>query len=135
MIFTYPSPLLLVRSRSAGSKLTSPKKRSAPWCSSSTILRKIALVDDFDTAPYSFSKLDLPSSVAYCNTFLRSLRSKSGKAWSSQYLKTTANTPSCTSLRSKIRDKRVAPNSDTVARIRTPFCSEIVSSSVGKACG
>ncbi|OPZ53357.1 MAG: hypothetical protein BWY89_01754 [Bacteroidetes bacterium ADurb.BinA012] len=36
------------------------------------------------------------------------------------------------SFRSSMREKSTGPNSETVARNLTPFCSEIVSSSTGK---
>ena len=134
-MLTTPLPFSSVRSKSSVSKLRSPKKSSAPWFSNSTILRKIALVEEEATRPYSASNSFFPSSVAYWSTFLRSLRSSNGYWWSSQYLKITASTPSCTSERSKMRESNTEPNSETVARKRTPSCLEIVSNSTGKASG
>ena len=50
---------------------------------------------------------------------------------SSQYLKIMATIPCCTSDKSKILDNNTGPNSDTVARILVPFCSDIDSISIG----
>ena len=41
--------------------------------------------------------------------------------------------PDCVSFKSKIRENNTGPNSETVARSRTPFWDEIVISSTGKA--
>ena len=43
--------------------------------------------------------------------------------------------PLWVSFRSKMRDNNTGPNSEMVARNRTPFCLEIVSNSTGKALG
>ena len=42
-----------------------------------------------------------------------------------------ATIPCCTSDKSKILDNKTGPNSDTVARILVPFCSDIDSISIG----
>ena len=43
-----------------------------------------------------------------------------------------AKIPDCVSVKSKILDNKTGPNSETVARIFTPFCSEIDKTSIGK---
>ena len=64
-------------------------------------------------------------------TFLMSLRSNKGILLSSQYLKITDTTPDCVSFKSNILENNTGPNSETVARSRTPFCSDKVSNSTG----
>src|SRR5690606_9910017 len=65
----------------------------------------------------------------------KSFKSNKGSWWSSQYLKINDITPDCVSFKSKIRDKSTGPNSDMVARNRTPFCLLMVSNSTGNALG
>ena len=55
--------------------------------------------------------------------------------WSSQYLKMTATIPACVSVRFKILEIKIGPNSLTVARSRTPFCSDNDKISTGKDFG
>ena len=64
-----------------------------------------------------------------------SFKSNKGILLSSQYLKITEITPACVSFKSNIRENKTGPNSDTVARNRTPSCSESVNNSVEKALG
>ena len=64
---------------------------------------------------------------------MKSFKSNKGKLLSSQYLKIIETTPDCVSFKSKIRENKTGPNSETVALNRTPFCSEIVINSTGKA--
>ena len=109
----------------------SPKNNSAPCCSNSMIFLKIEPVELVEILPYSASNSSLPSSVAYCSTFLKSFKSNNGKLLSSQYLKMIETTPDCVSFKSKIRENKTGPNSETVALNRTPFCSEIVINSTG----
>ncbi len=132
IMLIYPFPLASLRIRSRTSKDSSPKKRSAPCCSSSIIFLNITPVEAVDMAPYSFSSSSFPSPVRYCITFRMSLRSMRPSWLSSQYLKMIDMIPAWVSFRSRIREKSTGPNSETVARSLTPFCSEIVRSSTGK---
>jgi hypothetical protein len=60
-----------------------------------------------------------------------SLRSSRGILLSSQYLKITETTLDCVSFRPNIRENKTGPNSETVARRLTPFCSDRVNSLTG----
>ena len=88
-------------------------------------------VEAVEIWPYASPNSAFPSWVAYCSIFLKSFKSSSGNFWSSQYLKITATTPDWASERSKMRDNSTGPNSLTVARRRTPFCSDRVNISTG----
>ncbi len=95
---TYPLPFASRRIKSSTSKEGSPKKLSAPCCSSSTILRRMVPTDADERLPYSASIASLPSPVMNLSTSFTSLRSSSGRPFSSQYLNITVKMPCCVSL-------------------------------------
>ena len=134
-IETSPLPLSSVRQRSATSNERSPKNPVAPCCSNWMIFRMIAPTDAGEIRPYSLSISSRPSLDRYCITLLKSRRSSRGHRRSSQYLKTSATTPSCVSFSPSILEKRIGPNSATVARSRTPGSSDRLRNSTGLAPG
>ena len=131
------TPLLseFVRIKSATSKLFSPKNVSAPCCCNSITFRRIVPVEAVETFPYSFSISSFPSAVMYCNTFVKSFKSKSGRLLSSQYLKIKETIPPCVSFNPNIFESNTGPNSLTVARSLTPGFELNVNNSTGYDCG
>ncbi|MNE29144.1 hypothetical protein D3C80_1226160 [compost metagenome] len=132
MILIYPLPFSSMRIKSLISKDISPKNRSAPCCSNSIIFLRIVPVVEVEIFPYSSVISSFPSSVMKLMTFLMSLMSNNGILLSSQYLKITETTPAWVSFRFKILENNTGPNSEIVARRRTPLCSDKVKSSTGK---
>ena len=130
-MLTMPSPSGVVRRRSATSNSGSPKKTSAPSCSSTTIERRSTPTDALDIPPYS-ARIGLPSSDArYFRVALRSLRSSSGRSLSSQYLKMSARIDVCVSLRSRTLPSSSGPNEWTEARTWAPSLPDSDRNSTG----
>ena len=84
--------------------------------------------------PYCSAISAFPSPVENCNIFLKSFKSSNGSLLSSQYLNNTEIIPAWVSDTFRILEIRTGPNSLTVARKRTPCCSESVKISTGNFC-
>ena len=126
---TTPRPSEVSCIRSLTSNSGSPKNRSAPWDSSSTIFRSSTPTVAPDIPPYCASA-GLPSSEErYWSTARRSDRSSSGSWPSSQYLNTIVSTLVWVSLSESVLPRSSGPNELTVARSWTPSFPERLTNS------
>ena len=114
-----PRPSGAVRIMSESFSMGSPKKRSAPCCSSVSRLRWMAPMEADETLPYWLVNC-LAFSPTYCSMARRSLLSSSSRPLSSATLKVRLSTPSCVSLRPSMRDSSSGPMSEMVARTGCP---------------
>src|SRR2546425_3821181 len=112
----------------------SPKKASAPCCSSSTIFRRSTPAVALETPPKSASSAE-PGPVRYWSTSRKSGRSNNKSFFSSQNLNTRASTLCWVSFNPSARAKRSGPKDETVARNWTPLFPVRLTNSTGFGAG
>ena len=111
-------------SQSEMERAGSPKNTSAPWVSSATMARMMAVMDAGLILPYSASNLTRFSLTKFSMAF-RSLVSISNSWLSSAILYTIFKMALCRSFSSRIRAISSGPISETVVRRGMPFFPKI----------